>query len=72
MAREVVETCRSRGKSVDATWAPWWRAAHKAIHHVAMLQEPNKERGDRYLRKELDFADMLELKGRKAMEDGNG
>lgn len=27
-----------RGPYIDETWAPWWRAAHRAIAHVA-LQE---------------------------------
>lgn len=61
--RDVYRTCRMRGDSVDATWAPWWRASHRAIHHVAMLDEPNQEKGDRWLAKELAFADLLEKRG---------
>jgi hypothetical protein len=59
---EVYETVDKRGKHVDASWAPWWRAQAKAIHHVAMLREPNEERGKRYLDREMAFADKLETR----------
>lgn len=57
---EVCRTVALRGSSVDASWAPWWRAQARAIAHVAFLKEPNIEKRDRYLAKELAFADSLE------------
>lgn len=57
---EVYRTVRLRGESCDASWAPWWRASHRAIHHVAMLREPNEEKGKAWLNRELAFADKLE------------
>ncbi len=58
---EVYETVDKRDKgAVNASWAPWWRAQAKAIHHVAMLVEPNEERGSRYLNREMAFAESLE------------
>lgn len=61
LQREVYRTVRLRdGRAADASWAPWWRAAHRAIHAVAMQREPNKEKGDAWLAKQLEFADGLE------------
>ncbi len=60
LQREVYATCKRRGESCDATWAPWWRAAHRAIHHVAMLVEPDVEKGARWLAHEMAVADSLE------------
>jgi hypothetical protein len=60
---EVYRTVKLRGPSVDATWAPWWRAQAKATAHVAMLTEPNETMRDRYLARELGFADTLEARG---------
>ena len=57
---EVYATVGKRDKTVNKTWAPWWRAQAKAIAHVAMLKEPNEKRRDAYLTRELSFADMLE------------
>lgn len=62
LQREVYATCKQRGKHVDATWAPWWRASHKAIHHVAMLREPNGARGAKWLAHHMAFADKLEAR----------
>lgn len=60
---EVYETVGKRRKnSVDETWAPWWRAQAKAIHHVAMRRSPNEEKGKRYLDREMAFADSLEAR----------
>ncbi len=33
--REVYRTVKLRGKGVDATWAPWWRAQSQAIKEAA-------------------------------------
>jgi hypothetical protein len=57
---EVYRTVHLRGKFVDASWAPWWRAQARAIAHVAMLREPNETARDAYLARELAFADKLE------------
>lgn len=57
---EVYRTVGFRGKVIDWTWAPWWRAQSRAIAHVAMLKEPNEARRDAFLKKELAFADLLE------------
>lgn len=57
---EVNRTVGMRGKFVDKTWAPWWRAQARAIAHVAHLKEPNEVARDRYLNRELAFADKLE------------
>jgi hypothetical protein len=62
LAAEVYRTVRLRGAEVDASWAPWWRAQAQAIAHVAFLREPNAEKRDKYLKRELDFADSLESK----------
>jgi hypothetical protein len=64
LADEVYRTVVLRDKRVvDATWAPWWRAQAKAIAHVAFLKEPNVEKRDRYLARELETADKLEAMG---------
>lgn len=58
---EVYATVGKRNKgAIDATWAPWWRAQAKAIHHVAMLKHPDAEMGSKYLAREMDFAKTLE------------
>jgi len=62
MQREVYRTVKLRGPACDASWAPWWRAQAKAIHHVAMLQEPNEAKGARWLAHELQVADTLEAR----------
>jgi hypothetical protein len=63
MQAEVYRTVKLRGRSCDKSWAPWWRAQAHAIHHVAMLKEPNEEKGTRWLNRELDFAVRLEARG---------
>lgn len=62
LAAEVYRTVKLRGSAIDASWAPWWRAQARAIAHVAFLREPNVEKRDRYLKRELEFADTLERK----------
>jgi hypothetical protein len=59
---EVYRTVSLRGPSVDASWAPWWRAQAKAIAHVAHIREPNKQKRDAYLEREMAFADTLALR----------
>lgn len=58
--KEVYRTVKLRGKSIDTTWAPWWRAQAKAIAHVAFLTHPDPVKRDRYLAREMKFADELE------------
>lgn len=61
MQNEVYRTVKLRNiNSCDATWAPWWRAQAYAIHYLAMLKEPDKEKGARWLNRELSFAESLE------------
>lgn len=60
---EVCRTVKLRSKdSVDATWAPWWRAQAQAIAHVAFATEPNAEARDKFLLREMKFADELEAR----------
>ncbi len=56
----VYDTVGLRGAHVDASWAPWWRAQARAISHVAFLSHPDEAKRDRYLDRELRFADSLE------------
>jgi hypothetical protein len=58
--REVYATVGKRGRCVDASWAPWWRAAHTAIAEVARAEGRDPERLARWLAKEMRFADELE------------
>lgn len=65
MQREIYRTVKLRGPNADASWAPWWRAQARAIHHVGMESDrrkglPPDPRGARYLERELAFADRLE------------
>ena len=63
MQAEVYRTVKLRdGRSIDASWAPWWRAQAQAIAHVAFLKEPNVESRDAYLSHALEFADKLEAR----------
>lgn len=62
---EVYRAVRLRGDDVDESWAPWWRAQARAIHHVAMERDkraglPPDPRGAKHLKRELAFADSLE------------
>jgi hypothetical protein len=59
---EVYRTVKLRGDRTDATWAPWWRAQARATAHVAFLEEPNVQRRDAYLSRELRFAETLEAR----------
>jgi hypothetical protein len=61
MQAEVYRTVGMRGKLVDASWAPWWRAQAEAIAYVAFLVEPNVEKRDTYLKRAMDVADRMEL-----------
>lgn len=59
IADRVRETSDSRNPlRVDKTWAPWWRAQAEAIAVLDRLT--NVEAAELRLKKELDFADMIE------------
>jgi len=60
LRNEVNRTVGMRGETVDASWAPWWRAQARAISHVAFLKSPIVAKRDAYLARELAFADTLE------------
>lgn len=50
-----------RGRLIDETWAPWWRAAHDAIAAVAVLEGTwTQEQVDAYLVKEYAVATSFE------------
>jgi hypothetical protein len=73
MQAEVYRTVGLRSQdSCDATWAPWWRAQAHAIHHVAMLREPNAEKGAKWLARELAFAAKLAAKSANNPESPDG
>lgn len=59
---EVYRTVRLRGPDCDETWAPWWRAQARAIAHVAFIVHPDEAKRDRYLEREMRFADELETR----------
>lgn len=58
--REVYRTVKLRAASCDASWAPWWRAAHTAMYEVAIAQGHDKEKGDAWLAREMKIADEME------------
>lgn len=60
---EVYRTVKMRGPVADKTWAPWWRAQAMAIAHVAFLVEPNVEKRDAYIAREMKTADAMEKRG---------
>jgi hypothetical protein len=60
LATEVYRTVKLRGRLIDETWAPWWRAQARAIAHVAFLVHPDESKRDRYLEREMDIANQME------------
>ncbi len=67
LQHEVYRTVVLRKKdAVDASWAAWWRAQARAIHHVATLADPNDKRAGLLLDRELRFADTLEQRSQGA------
>lgn len=60
LAAEVYRTVGMRGRLIDETWAPWWRAQARAIAHVAFLTRPDEAKRDRYLAREMAVADAME------------
>lgn len=61
---EVYRTVKLRDRrSVDATWAPWWRASHQAIYEVATKTPERFAPGwspDPWLAKHIRDADEME------------
>lgn len=59
MQADVYSTVKRRGKHIDKTWAPWWRAQARAI--AAVFQA---EGGDpaKFLERELQFAAQLDTR----------
>jgi hypothetical protein len=39
LEREVYLTVNKRGRVIDASWAPWWRAQAKAIHAIMQAEK---------------------------------
>lgn len=63
LQRKVYATVGRRSRSsTDATWAPWWRAQARATHAVLKVRRPDDENVERYLARELEFADTLASK----------
>jgi hypothetical protein len=60
--REVYATVGKRGKLIDASWAPWWRAQTKAIHAVMQAEKRDPERLAKWLEHELKIADLMEAR----------
>ncbi len=59
--REVYDTVSWRGRTVDKSWAPWWRAQAEAEAAVLRKTCPQlEERIARRLTKAHAFADVLE------------
>lgn len=62
---EVYRTVKLRDMSgCDHTWAPWWRASHRAMHEVAVKTPERFSPGwspDPWLAKQLRDADAMEL-----------
>lgn len=68
MQDEVYRTVKLRARLIDSSWAPWWRAAHKAIYHVGKAEYPEWTKADAWLAMEERFADQLEGKGQQEVK----
>lgn len=61
--REVYRTVKLRDmRAFDATWAPWWRAAHRAIAQCMLADGGDPAMVERWLARQLAFADKLEAR----------
>lgn len=60
--REVYRTVRQRANAIDATWAPWWRAAHRAIAQAMLSEKRDPELVRKWLDREMNFANTLEAR----------
>ena len=64
LQQDVYDTVGIRGKRVDATWAPWWRAQSAATVHVLRIMNPDhEEQMDKLERSEEAFIGKLLLMG---------
>lgn len=60
LQKAVYDTVGKRGKCVDASWVPWWRAQAAATVFVLRITHPSyKDRIDKLEKREADFADKL-------------
>jgi hypothetical protein len=59
---EVYATVGKRGKLIDASWAPWWRARTKAIHAIMKAEGRDPERIERWFELAMRTADALEAR----------
>ena len=64
MQDEVYRTVKLRAKTIDASWAPWWRAAERAVVYVAKIDHPDHD-WEPYLKMQMAVADRLERKALK-------
>jgi len=60
LALDVLDTVGERGKKVDASWAPWWRAQSAAIVQVMRDVGHDGTMVETLERRDNEFADMLE------------
>ncbi len=60
--REVYATVGKRGKLIDASWAPWWRAQAKAIHAIMQAEGRDAEKLAKWFAHEMKVADQMEAK----------
>lgn len=62
MQRDVYNSVGLRGPDCDESWAPWWRASHRAIAYVGELERKDWD-ATRWLNKHLAIADEMERRG---------
>lgn len=62
LQRSVYATVKERDpRSIDATWAPWWRASERAIAAVALAEGRfTREQHDAYVAHQDDIAREME------------
>ncbi len=60
LQREVYATVGKRGKLIDASWAPWWRAQAKAIHAIMQAEGRDAEKLAKWFEREMKTADQME------------
>jgi hypothetical protein len=56
---DVYRTVTQRGRFIDKTWAPWWRAQARAIAFVFEARGGNPAP---FLERELKFAALLDTR----------
>jgi len=58
---EVYRTVKLRDRTVNETWAPWWRAQALATVAAGKKAYPGTDvQAEKWLAKEMAFADTLE------------